>query len=112
VRDGCPFCDYDGPSRVLWQTGSAERGVFVVAPVNPVTVGHVLVIPRLHVEDFMADPITTALVMGAAADYAQGRLVDCNLITSKGLAATQTVKHLHVHLVPRWPGDGLALPWS
>jgi histidine triad (HIT) family protein len=35
-----------------------------------------------------------------------------NLITSKGSAATQTVFHLHVHLVPRQVDDGLPLPWT
>ena len=36
----------------------------------------------------------------------------CNLITSVGAAATQTVKHLHIHIVPRHEGDGLHLPWT
>jgi hypothetical protein len=35
-----------------------------------------------------------------------------NLITSAGTDATQSVFHLHVHLVPRRPNDGLKLPWS
>ena len=34
-----------------------------------------------------------------------------NLITSRGRAATQSVFHLHLHLVPRADNDGLALPW-
>jgi histidine triad (HIT) family protein len=38
--------------------------------------------------------------------------IDCNIITSVGSAATQTVRHLHVHVVPRRRGDGLQLPWS
>ena len=37
---------------------------------------------------------------------------ESNLITSIGPAATQTVPHLHLHLVPRRPGDGLPLPWT
>ena len=35
-----------------------------------------------------------------------------NLITSKGREATQSVFHLHVHVVPRAAGDGLPLPWT
>ncbi len=37
---------------------------------------------------------------------------DCNVITSRGAAATQTVRHLHVHVVPRRQGDGILLPWT
>jgi histidine triad (HIT) family protein len=36
----------------------------------------------------------------------------CNIITSVGAEATQTVFHLHLHVVPRRFGDGLALPWT
>jgi histidine triad (HIT) family protein len=51
--------------------------------------------------------------MRAAAEFAQAEEIsDCNLIVSKGPSATQTVAHLHLHIVPRRPGDGLALPWS
>lgn len=35
-----------------------------------------------------------------------------NLITSAGAEATQSVFHLHVHIVPRGENDGLALPWT
>jgi histidine triad (HIT) family protein len=35
-----------------------------------------------------------------------------NFITSAGKAATQSVMHLHIHIVPRQEGDGLLLPWS
>lgn len=35
-----------------------------------------------------------------------------NLITSKGDAATQSVLHLHVHVVPRQADDDLPLPWT
>ncbi|MFI0712504.1 HIT domain-containing protein [Streptomyces inhibens] len=35
-----------------------------------------------------------------------------NVITSRGPSATQTIRHLHIHLVPRADGDGLLLPWT
>jgi histidine triad (HIT) family protein len=49
--------------------------------------------------------------MSRAAQWAR-TCGDANLITSVGSAATQTVFHLHVHVVPRRAGDGLALPWT
>ncbi len=75
------------------------------------TPGHTLVVPRIHVADAGVDPEVTATVMRRAAELA-GELDAANIITSRGEAATQTVFHLHVHVVPRTAGDGLTLPWS
>jgi histidine triad (HIT) family protein len=85
-----------------------------IRPLNPVTVNHLLVLPKLHVPDIAADPWTSAMVMHRVADVIgyPRRLWDCNVITSVGAEATQTVFHLHVHIVPRRRGDGLALPWT
>jgi histidine triad (HIT) family protein len=76
------------------------------------TEGHTLVIPRAHVRDFADDPIVFAATTARAAELAARLGGDFNVITSKGTPATQTVFHLHVHLVPRRDGDELALPWS
>lgn len=73
--------------------------------------GHVLVIPYQHVPDVGADAAVSALTMACAAELA-AELSDCNVITSRGPAATQTVFHLHLHVVPRSAGDNLALPWT
>lgn len=111
MRDGCPFCDYAGPSPILREYLGGD--VIVIEPINPVVPGHVLVIPREHADDFTEGPdFILASTVTAARWYAAEMMADCNLITSKGEAATQTVGHLHVHLVPRQEGDGLMLPWS
>ncbi|MEV0680051.1 HIT family protein [Actinosynnema sp. NPDC050436] len=73
--------------------------------------GHLLVLPRVHVDDVGADPAVTATVMHRAAELV-AELPDANVITSKGRAATQSVWHLHVHVVPREAGDDLPLPWT
>lgn len=108
----CPFCQIilgDAPASMVasWPDAIAFK------PLDPVTDGHVLVVPTVHVRDFVAAPHVTAMTMHRAAGLAD-KLPgdDWNLITSRGPAATQTVTHLHVHLVPRRPGDGLALPWT
>ena len=77
-------------------------------PLSPVVPGHILIIPKVHREDFKQDPNITAEVMRRAAMIASG---PCNLITSAGKEATQTVFHFHVHIVPRRECDGLLLPW-
>ncbi|RLU82089.1 HIT family protein [Streptomyces griseocarneus] len=76
--------------------------------VNP---GHLLVIPRTHVADVGTDPAVSAAAMARAAELA-AVLPAANVITSKGTEATQTVFHLHIHVVPRADGDGLPLPWT
>ncbi|MEV7442988.1 HIT domain-containing protein [Streptomyces sp. NPDC091204] len=76
-----------------------------------VTEGHVMVLPRVHVPDAGTDPEVTAAVMRRAAEL-MAELPAANLITSKGAAATQSVFHLHVHVVPRRDGDDLPLPWA
>ncbi len=98
----CPFCQmFEGK----------ETDIIAITPLNPVVPSHVLIIPREHISDFSANPQVFADVAEYASMYAKGR-GDYNLITSKGKSATQSVFHLHVHLVPREEGDGLALPWT
>lgn len=107
---GCPFCEISAgraPAAVL----RAWRDALVIVPRRPVTEGHVLVIPRRHVADFAEAPWTTGLTALRAAQYARTVGGPMNLITSRGREATQSVYHLHLHLVPRRMDDGLALPW-
>ncbi len=106
----CLFCAIvagDHPAHVVL---SAERVVgFLDA--RPVFKGHVLVVPRSHIvtlADLPADQVgeffrAVQLVSAAlpAALGAQGSFVGLNNIVS------QSVPHLHVHVVPRTKGDGL-----
>ena len=104
----CVFCAIgEGEARATFV--KCWPDAFAIVPLNPVTAGHVIVMPYAHVADALAEPLVTATVMARAAELATA---DCNLITSVGPAATQTVRHLHVHIVPRHHGDGLALPWT
>jgi histidine triad (HIT) family protein len=105
----CPFCEIvagRAPAKIVEEWPEA----IAITPLNPVVEGHVLVIPRAHVPDFVAHPDISAATMLCAAELVTG-MGSYNLITSKGRAATQSVFHLHLHLVPRAEGDGLALPW-
>lgn len=117
MRDGCPFCDYEGPSEILARYMPESPEVygytFAITPINPVAPGHVLIVPELHVEDALEHYGVTAFTFRCAAEWAKTQgLAACNILTSVGEAATQTVKHLHVHVIPRHPQDGLILPWT
>lgn len=109
----CVFCE------IIAGTAKAEivydgYTAIGVVPLKPVTEGHLIFIPRKHVKDALEDPNVTGEVMRAAANYAKNFPITegCNIITSRGPAATQTVFHLHIHLVPRRLNDGLQLPWT
>lgn len=104
----CVFCEI-AARRAPAQIVRSWPGVLAIVPLNPVTDGHVLVLPEQHVADFAEDAWVTALVMFAASKLA---VPPANLITSAGPEATQTVFHLHIHVVPRTADDGLRLPWS
>jgi len=126
---GCVFCPVPGEKKPgqralpVWEhvTSHVTRyasdalptaGVIAVfEPLNPVVPGHLLVVPEKHVRDAGDDPTVAAACMDVAATIAK-RYKAYNLITSAGAPATQTVRHLHVHVVPRRDGDGLPLPWT
>ena len=106
----CVFCQIaagEAPAEIVRENEVAVAFV----PLDPVTPGHLLVVPRKHVRDALADPAITAVTMLVAAQTAQ-ESYPCNLITSAGREATQSIMHLHIHIVPRRDGDGLALPWT
>lgn len=110
MSGNCVFCDIvagTGPVQMVREWSDA----IAFTPLNPVTDGHVLVVPRVHVPDAVHDPMVTAATMQRAADLAR-EWPSSNIITSVGKPATQTVFHLHIHVVPRAPGDWLMLPWG
>lgn len=105
----CPFCQETLASVPGYRR---ETFGFSIPPLNPVTVGHRLFAPWQHIESADRYPFVTGRIFAAAAMYAHNHGEAFNLITSAGAAATQTVPHLHIHYVPRRPGDGLHLPWT
>jgi histidine triad (HIT) family protein len=94
----CPFCEIvagRAPATIVHEWSD----VIAIAPLNPVVDGHTLVIPKRHVPDFAADPEVSADAMLHAAQLMRWTDRPMNLITSRGREATQSVTHLHLHLV-------------
>lgn len=82
---------------------------------GPVNEGHVLVVPNAHAENLLDMPSATAARMMvlaqkmAAAFFPAGlRGEGFNLMMCNGEAAGQTVFHAHLHVNPRWAGDGFS----
>ena len=79
--------------------------------VRPVSPGHVLIVPRRHVAGFFdltaeeQAGLWTLLPLVKRAIDADYRPAAYNIGVNVGVAAGQTVAHVHVHLIPRYPGD-------
>jgi histidine triad (HIT) family protein len=114
-----PDCDFCAIARGESKAEIVCEGKDWIAflPLEPATAGHSLVIPREHVSNlWQADRGTAHELMGAVirvgnAITAGLRPDGMNLITSAGEAADQSVFHLHLHVVPRWEGDGFGRIW-
>ncbi len=83
---------------------------------NPVTPGHLLIVPRTHavgLEDLDAD--TSAHVwslghqMACALRRTRLRCEGINMFVADGEAAFQEVFHFHLHVFPRFAGDGFSI---
>jgi histidine triad (HIT) family protein len=113
----CLFCKIvagEIPASII---ASDERTVSFM-DINPATRGHALVIPRAHARDLLEiEPDDLAAVARAGqrlAKVAKATLDadGINLINSCGAPAWQTVFHFHLHVIPRYEGDPLRLPWT
>jgi histidine triad (HIT) family protein len=113
----CPFCAIvngeDPDAREVYR----DEHVVSFFPKEPAALGHMLVIPVNHIPDIWSvdGPTATHLAQVTVRLAAVMRRAlqppGLNLIQSNGEAATQTVFHLHVHLVPRWPDDEIGPIW-
>jgi histidine triad (HIT) family protein len=111
----CTFCSIvkcQEDAEILDETDET----LAFAPLEPVSEGHVLVIPKKHYENFFdISESTLRAVMEhtrTIADCLYDRDFDgMNLLHDSGRAAQQSVPHFHIHLAPRRSGDGLDL-WS
>ena len=102
----CLFCS-DSPGRVLAENALA----FAKRDTYPVSPGHTLIIPRRHVASFFDTTDEERLALMKILDETKA-LIDrehqpdgYNIGINGGLAAGQTVMHLHIHLIPRYKGD-------
>jgi len=83
--------------------------------ITPATPGHLLVIPKAHYRNlFDAPPAVAAQVMQTGARLAPALraasgCAGMNFYVANEALAGQEVWHLHLHLLPRYPGDGFGL---
>lgn len=114
-RNECVFCEI--------VTGSLEASIvfednvcMAFMDLQPVTSGHVLVVPKPHAadlealqEDIGAHLFRIAHRLARALRRTELRCDGVNLFIADGETAGQDVFHVHLHVFPRFPGDGFQL---
>ena len=107
----CIFCRIvagEIPAEIVWR----DPEVVAFLDVQPLADGHVLVVPRAHaacVEDLeptAADALFRAVVRLAGPVRVALGAAGTTIGINNGEATGQTIPHVHVHIVPRWPNDG------
>ena len=116
MTDACLFCRIAEGSLPCAKVYETDR-LLAFLDINPAFPGHNLIVPKRHAETLFTldEPIGDELLLtmrcvGAAVMEATGA-AGLNVIQNNGRAAWQQVDHVHWHLIPRFPDDGLA-PWK
>lgn len=105
---GCVFCERLGPGQ---SNGLASEYAAAFGDAFPVSPGHTLVVPRRHEADFFALTAEEQAAVWELAAVVVGELARShqpdgfNVGLNAGVAAGQTVRHAHVHVIPRYVGD-------
>jgi histidine triad (HIT) family protein len=112
----CIFCQIVAGELPAQIVDSDERTIAFM-DISPASRGHALVIPRRHARDLLAIEAEDLAAVSVAAQRLGRRMQErlgvqgINLLNSCGAPAWQTVFHLHMHVIPRYAGDPLRLPW-
>jgi histidine triad (HIT) family protein len=110
----CIFCaivEGRAPAEVVFE----DEETLAFMDTNPANPGHTLVIPKRHARDIYGlDEEMAAAVMRTALRVAKAIRAalqpdGLNLLQSNGPAGGQAIFHFHMHVIPRWYGDGLRL---
>jgi histidine triad (HIT) family protein len=115
VTSECIFCAIvsdEAPRSVV----AEDELTITFMDILPVTPGHLLVVPKVHAthladlpEETGAQMMATAMQCAAALRTSPLRTDGINLFLADGAAAGQEVFHVHLHVLPRFLGDGFAL---
>jgi len=114
VKKDCVFCDHSKIEASNIEKHKLKGIDFLsFTPLDPITPGHLLVIPVIHVDDASTESHITGVAFELASTIAdETGYKHYNLIVNKGADADQTVFHLHVHIVPRYKDDDTVTIWN
>ncbi|MEA2167498.1 MAG: histidine triad family protein [Solirubrobacteraceae bacterium] len=113
----CLFCKIVAGEIPAAKVHEDERTVAFM-DVNPGARGHLLVVPRAHTANLHEIGAEDLAAVAQSVQTMAGRVLErlgadgVNVIQNNGRAAWQTVFHYHVHVLPRYDGDPIRLPWT
>lgn len=113
----CVFCKIVAGEIPCHRVFENER-VLAFLDINPLSLGHTVVIPRAHAVRFeQLSEDDAAALAGAIGPLARRILSavgseDYNLLQNNGASAGQVVMHVHIHIIPRRANDGLGFRWK
>ncbi len=116
-KDDCIFCKLangDIPTNSIYEDDAFN----VILDAGPATRGHVLILPKDHADNLLELPEETAGAAMKLAKKLAAHLIGTlkadglNVVQNNGEAAGQTVKHFHIHLIPRYRDDGQVIGWK
>lgn len=115
--DNCIFCKIangDIPAATAYEDDEFK----VILDMGPAAKGHALILPKSHFKDITeADAATAGKLFPLAAKIGAGMkkglgAAGFNVVQNNGIAAGQTVFHLHVHVIPRYEGGPNIVSWN
>ncbi|GAA0804887.1 HIT family protein [Clostridium sp. AF19-22AC] len=115
--ENCIFCKLASgeiPSATLYE----DEDFRVILDASPASKGHALIIPKDHYRnlyDLDDNLAAKAMVLAKSMVLKLRDMLGCdgyNIVQNNEEAAGQTVFHFHMHLIPRYNGDGVGLGWK
>ena len=112
MEENCTFCKIANgeiPSKTLYEDDMFR----VILDINPASKGHALILAKEHFKNiYEMDNVTASKVFVLAKRMAKvmTEALGCdgfNIVQNNGEVAGQTIFHFHLHLIPRYTGDGI-----
>lgn len=113
----CIFCKIakgEIPSKTIYE----DEMFRVILDLGPATKGHALILPKEHFANLYELPDNYAEALMKVARKVGLLMKDklscdgLNLVQNNGEIAGQTVFHFHMHMIPRYEGDGQVIGWK
>lgn len=113
----CIFCkiiNNEIPSYKLYE----DEYVLAFLDISQTTIGHTLVIPKRHFKNILeldgeySSHVFKVVTLLSKQISKNLKINDINIMNNNGPLAGQTVDHFHIHIIPRYPNDGVKIEYK